>query len=94
MNNAGASGLPMPSTEPIKIRFPWERNLWHWVEASPADATAQEVAKVLFGNEDQAYRLSPVAPLFGFRGSDVEASVCAMAREVRQAAVVRLGRHS
>ncbi|MBA3461248.1 MAG: DUF4157 domain-containing protein [Deltaproteobacteria bacterium] len=75
-----------PRTEPIKVRFPWERNLWHWVEAEPADATAQEVAKVLFGNEDQAYRLSPMAPLFGFRASDVQAFLPDKRRELEDLA--------
>ena len=66
-----AEQVRAPRSQPITLRFPWERGLWHWVEASVADATAEEVAKVLFGSEDQAHRLSPMAPLFGFRGSDV-----------------------
>lgn len=58
-------------TGEVKIKFAWERNLWHWVEA-PEGASAEQVAKALFGEESAAYRLTPMAPLFGFRGSDVE----------------------
>ena len=81
-----ADHVRAPRSTPITIRFPWERNLWHWVEASVPDATAEEVAKLLFGAEDQAYRLSSVPPLFGFRGSDVEAFVPEKKKELNDLA--------
>ncbi len=54
----------------VELRFN-PRGLWHWVEAKPDDATAEEVARALFGNEEQAYRLIPMAPLWGFHARDI-----------------------
>jgi Domain of unknown function (DUF4157) len=45
---------------------PAERKLYHWVLASPPDATAFEVAKAMFGREDMAFRLTARPPLWGF----------------------------
>lgn len=75
-----------PQGRQVALRFPYERNLWHWVEASPPDASPEEVARALFGNEDQAFRLTPMAPLFGFRGADVAAFVPERRRELDELA--------
>lgn len=47
--------------------------LWHWVTAKPEDATREQVATVLFGRPEQAYRLIDMRPLWGFRTRDVGA---------------------
>lgn len=74
----------------ISLEFAWQKNLWHWVEAKPLDgegaATAEEVARDLFGNEDQAYRLTAMPPLFGFRNEDVAMFVPARRTELDQLA--------
>jgi hypothetical protein len=57
---------------PVTVTFPADRGLFHWAEANPPDATAEEVALALFGKTDQAYRLIPLAPLFGFRRDAVD----------------------
>ncbi|MEJ7598102.1 MAG: DUF4157 domain-containing protein [Kofleriaceae bacterium] len=76
------AGEQVRASRDITLKFPWERKLWHWVEASPSDATAEEVARALFGSEDQAYRLTPMAPLFGFRNTDVGRFVPARKQEL------------
>jgi hypothetical protein len=45
--------------------------LFRWVEAVPPDRTAEEVAKALFGERDQAHRLIPKPPLWGFWAHDI-----------------------
>lgn len=70
----------------VALHVPWERGLWHWVEAQPADARLEEVARALFGSEDQAYRLTPMPPLFGFRVADVAAFVPERRDELEQLA--------
>lgn len=49
--------------------------LWHWLDASPADATAEEVAVALFGKPEEAHRLIAMPPRWGFRATDVNAIV-------------------
>ena len=56
----------------VAVSFPAERGLFHWAEANPPDATVEEVALALFGKTDQAYRLIPLPPLFGFRRDAVD----------------------
>jgi hypothetical protein len=69
-----------PVLRPVALDFKAKEGKYHWVEASLADATAEEVAAVLFnrsGPEDSdaatqnAFRLIPVPPLWGFHGEDV-----------------------
>jgi hypothetical protein len=44
---------------------------WNWIRVdSPADATPEEVAKALYGDETKAYLLTAAAPLFGFERID------------------------
>src|SRR5262249_54760357 len=52
--------------EGFSLTFPTDRGLWHWVEVTPANATAEEVATLLFGAPEHAHRLIPMAPMFGF----------------------------
>jgi hypothetical protein len=56
--------------KPVKLSFAPEGKLWHWVMADRPDATKEQVAKALFGKPEEAYRLIPMAPLWGFRARD------------------------
>jgi uncharacterized protein DUF4157 len=55
---------------PATVTFAPEGRLWHWVKAEPPNATKEQVAKTLFGKQEEAYRLIPMPPLFGFRARD------------------------
>ncbi|MBA3458807.1 MAG: DUF4157 domain-containing protein [Deltaproteobacteria bacterium] len=43
---------------------------WHWLEATPANATAEQVATAAFGKPEEAHRLIPMPPLWGFHAAD------------------------
>lgn len=76
-----------PRMRPTKLRFRTEDGLFHWVEALPegddqGPRTAVEVAAALFDGPnysvvhkgratEEAHRLIPVPPLWGFRGRDM-----------------------
>lgn len=47
------------------------KDLWHWFQALPADATAEQVAAELFSKPEEAHRLIAMKPLWGFRANDV-----------------------
>lgn len=82
-----AYAVDEPVDRPTELRFRTEDGLFHWVEAIPAGGvpgqrTATEVAKALFHGDsfsgiqrgkgvEEAYRLIPVPPLWGFHGRDI-----------------------
>lgn len=55
---------------PVRYQ-PLGQAAWNWITAiEPMDATVEEVAAALFGNPDQAYRLTAAPPLFGLQAAD------------------------
>ncbi len=65
--------IPKPrSATPVDVKLELAPDgLWHWVRATPEDATAEDVANALFGSPDQAYRLVAMPPLWGFHAADL-----------------------
>jgi hypothetical protein len=53
-----------PTVRPVSIRWLDESATWNWVEATPADATAEEVSEALFGTTEKAHLLGGSAPFF------------------------------
>ena len=51
--------------------FQMASGAWNWIRVtSPKDASVEEVAKTLYGDETRAYLLTPAPPLFGFPDVD------------------------
>ena len=56
-------------TQPKPIKsFSWQhdKSAANWIRVNdPADATVEDVASEMYGNEEMAYKITPAAPLFG-----------------------------
>lgn len=55
----------------VTLEIQWRQRAINWVRATPAEATAEDVASELYGSETFTYLITPAAPLFGFQ-SDAE----------------------
>src|SRR5439155_1752181 len=56
---------------PVTFDFQMSAGAWNWIRAtSPKDASPEEVAKTLYGDETQAYVLTSAPPLFGYPDID------------------------
>jgi hypothetical protein len=65
---------PERRLRPVRFQFEAIHGAPNWLRViDPVDATPVEVAQELFGDPTQAYRLTVVHPLYGFRESDVGA---------------------
>ena len=72
-----------PDTKPLReITFDYlgRQGLPNWVRATPADATAEEVAYALYGQPEAAWRLSPAPPLWGLPAADLTSRTVPAAR--------------
>ena len=58
---------PIKHVDKVTLDIQWRRQAVNWGRATPADATAEDVAAELYGSETFAYLVTPAAPLFGFR---------------------------
>ncbi|GAA1998275.1 DUF4157 domain-containing protein [Microbacterium pumilum] len=55
----------------VSLEYLGGQGLPSWVRATPADATAEEVAFALYGLPEAATRLTPAAPLWGLPAEDI-----------------------
>lgn len=50
----------------VSLEIQWQQHALQWARATPATATAEDVAHELYGSEAMTYLITPAAPLFGF----------------------------
>lgn len=53
----------------VSLEIQWQQRTLHWARATPATATAEDVAHELYGSDAMAYLITPAPPLFGFDAS-------------------------